>query len=102
MYKVELTPQAIEDLKEVKFYIESVKQNPIAANNTVLKIIHEYENLAEMPELGIPVQRYVNFPTDYRFVLANNYSIFYRIENDIIKIIRIIYSKRDFIKIIFG
>lgn len=102
MYKIELTPQALEDLKNIKFYIENEKENPIAAQNTILKIIQEYENLADMPEIGIPVQRYVSFPTDYKFVLANNYSIFYRIENNNIKIIRIIYSKRDFIKILFS
>ena len=102
MYKIELTPQALEDLKNIKFYIENEKENPIAAQNTILKIIQEYENLADMPEIGIPVQRYVSFPTDYKFILANNYSIFYRIENNNIKIIRIIYSKRDFIKILFS
>ena len=57
---------------------------------------------AEDPDVGIPVDRYVPFPTDYKFVLANNYSIFYRIEKDIVKIIRIMYSRRDFAKILFG
>ena len=71
MFKVELSPQAAEDL-------------------------------ANYLETRIPVERYVSFPTDYQFVLENNYSFFYRIENDCVKVIRIMYSRRDFVKILFG
>ena len=39
------------------------------------------EDLAKDPDVGIPVKRYVSFSTDYKFVLANNYSIFYRINS---------------------
>ena len=102
MFTVNVSPQAAEDLLEIKFYIENELQNPIAAHNTIETIVNTYEDLAEDPDGGIPVDRYVPFPTDYKFVLANNYSIFYRIEKDIVKIIRIMYSRRDFIKILFG
>lgn len=102
MYKVELSPQAVEDLKEIKSYIEDELQNPTAAKNTILKIIETYESLSISPNSGIPVQKYVSFQTDYRFILANNYSIFYRIEDKTIKVVRILYSRRDFVNILFG
>lgn len=101
MFEIKVAPQAAEDLLEIKNYIKNELQNPIAAENTMLKIIETYENLVDFPDLGIPVERYVSFPTDYRFLLANNYSIFYRIEDNFVKIIRIIYSKRDFVRILF-
>lgn len=66
------------------------------------KIIETYENLTVFPNAGIPVEKYVSFPTDYKFVLANNYSIFYRIEDEVIRIVRILYSRRDFVRILFG
>ena len=102
MFQVDVSPQAAEDLLEIKRYIEKELQNPIAALNTVKKIVETYENLADYPAIGISVEKYVSFPTDYRFVLANNYSIFYRIENERVKIIRILYSRRDFVRILFG
>lgn len=102
MYKVELSPLAVEDLKEIKEYIECELQNPIAAKNTVLKIIEVYEALGNSPNSGVPVQKYVSFPTDYRFAMANNYSIFYKIENETVRIVRILYYRRDFVKILFG
>jgi Plasmid stabilization system protein len=101
MYTVQLSPKAVEDLQEIKAYITDELGNPIAAGNTVNKIIETYESLISFPDRGIPVQKYVLFPTDYRFVLANNYSIFYRCENEVIRIIRILYSRRDFIRILF-
>lgn len=102
MFQVDVSPQAVEDLLGIKFYIENELQNPIAAHNTIKTIAETYEELAEDPDVGIPVDRYVSFPTDYKFVLANNYSIFYRIEKDIVKVIRIMYSRRDFVKILFA
>ncbi len=101
MLDVEVSPQAAEDLLEIKDYIENELQNPLAAQNTIHKIIETYENLADLPDIGIPVERYVSFPTDYRFVLANNYSIFYRVEASTVKVVRIMYSKRDFARILF-
>ena len=102
MFEVKISPQAAEDLLEIKNYIENELQNPIAAHNTVEKIVSTYEDLANFPGIGIPVERYVSFPTDYKFVLANNYSIFYRTEDDCVKVIRIMYSRRDFVRILFG
>ena len=54
-------------------------------NNTIKTIVETYENLSTLVEAGIPVERYIPFPTDYKFVLANNYSIFYRIDGDIVR-----------------
>lgn len=101
MFEVKVSPQAADDLLEIKDYIETKLQNPIAAHNTVLNILETYENLSTLAEAGIPVERYVPFPTDYKFVLSNNYSIFYRIDKKIVRVIRILYSKRDFVRILF-
>ena len=77
----------------------------IIANDIALNISdsENFEDLSSfLKEKKIPVERYVSFPTDYRFVLANNYSIFYRTEDDCVKVIRIMYSRRDFVRILFG
>ena len=105
MFEIKIAPQAAADLLEIKDYIENELQNPIAAHNTISKIIETYENLTTFQNVGIPVEKYVSFPTDYKFVLANNYSIFYRIEDEVVRIVRIVrilYSKRDFVRVLFG
>ena len=102
IFEIKVAPQAAADLLEIKNYIENELQNPIATHNTISKIIETYENLMFSPNVGIPVEKYVSFPTDYKFVLANNYSIFYRIEDEVIRIVRILYSRRDFVRVLFG
>ena len=76
MFEIKIAPQAAADLLEIKDYIEKELRNPIAAHNTISKIIETYENLTAFPNGGIPVDKYVSFPTDYKFVLANNIQYF--------------------------
>lgn len=56
MFTVKITPQAAEDLLEIKNYIENELQNPIAAHNTIKTIVETYENLSTIAETGIPVE----------------------------------------------
>ena len=102
MFEIKIAPQAAADLLEIKNYIENKLQNSMAAHNSISKIIETYENLTFSPNVGIPVEKYVSFPTNYKFVLANNCSIFYRIEDEVIRIVRILYSRRDFVRVLFG
>lgn len=46
MFTVKITPQAAEDLLEIKNYIENELKNPIAAHNTIKTIVETYENLS--------------------------------------------------------
>ena len=39
MFEIKIAPQAAADLLEIKDYIENELQNPIAAHNTISKII---------------------------------------------------------------
>ncbi|MDY4256028.1 MAG: hypothetical protein SOX69_09960 [Oscillospiraceae bacterium] len=43
----------------------------------------------------------IDFDTDYSFI-CGNYTAFYRIENDMKYIPRIIYGKRDFTRLLFN
>lgn len=40
--------------------------------------------------------------TDYRFVISGNYLSFYRYRDDTIFVDRILYARRDYMKILFG
>lgn len=106
MYQIKLSPLAVKDLEDINSYISKVLKNSIAAKTTITKIITAYESLSDFSDVGIPVNKFLpkdfSIKTDYKFILANNYSIFYKIENTCVYIIRILYSKRDFIKILFN
>lgn len=54
----------------------------------MLKIIEIYEALGISPNSGVPVQKHVSFSTGYRFAKANNYSVFYKIDDETARIVR--------------
>lgn len=99
--KIRVSPTALNDLKEIKLYIENDLSNPIAANNVVKRIIDDYSRLEISPHMGPSLSTKVPFDTDYRFIVSGNYLVFYKVEDDYISVNRILYGRRDYIKIIF-
>ncbi len=100
--KIRLSPIAVRDLKEIKNYIEQDLSNPTAAQNVVKKIIKDYTRLEAMPNIGISLSNKVSFETDFRFVVSGNYLVFYKIDNEFISVYRILYSRRDYLRLIFN
>lgn len=58
--------------------------------------------LAEFPNSGAPLAGAVGIETDYRYLVCGNYTAFYRVENETVYIVRILYGRRDFMRILFG
>lgn len=44
----------------------------------------------------------VDIITDYRYLISGNYIIFYKLDKSYVSIYRILYTKRDYIKILFS
>ena len=49
--------------------------------------------------MGLSLQENLN-KTRYRYLICNQYIIFYIFENDTINIMRILHGKRDYLKIL--
>ena len=102
MYKLKISPEAKDDLAEIKGYISQELCNPQAAVNLVSKITKKIRGLSEHLGIGAPLSSVVDIQTDYRFLVCANYLIFYRCENGIIFVSRILYGRRDYTRILFG
>ena len=99
--KIRVTPTALNDLKEIKSYIENDLSNPIAANNVIKRIIEDYSRLEISPHMGSSLSTKVSFDTDYRFIVSGNYLVFYKADDEYVSIYRVLYGRRDYLKIIF-
>ena len=99
--KIRVTPIALNDLMEIKKYIENDLSNPIAAKNVIKGIIDDYSHLESSPYMGTSLSTKVPFDTDYRFIVSGNYLIFYKVAEEYVSIYRILYGRRDYLKIIF-
>lgn len=101
MNNIVLSYEAKNDLKEIKNYISDDLDNEIAANNTISKIIKGIRRLEAQPLMGTPLSSVIEFDTNYRFLVCGNYMVFYQVENHTVFVTRILYGKRDYIKILF-
>ncbi|MBQ2862510.1 MAG: type II toxin-antitoxin system RelE/ParE family toxin [Oscillospiraceae bacterium] len=102
MYKISFSPEAVDDLKDIKQYIKDELCNEQAAKNTVAKILKKIKLLSDFPESGSSLSAIIGFDTDYRYLVCDNYIAFYRIENKNVLMVRILYGKRNYMQILFG
>jgi plasmid stabilization system protein ParE len=101
MNKLAISPEARKDIEGIKEYINDELKNPVAAVNTVSRIIKKIKTLPKTPGIGVPLSSKVSFDTDYRFLICGNYLAFYRFENKTIYVDRVLYGRRDYVKILF-
>lgn len=102
MAEIKFSPEAITDLQRTKAYITEELYNEQAAAGTVAKITKRIRQLSDFPEIGVLLSSIVDFETDYHFLVCGNYTVFYRIENQTVNIVRVLYGRRNFMKILFG
>jgi len=102
MSKLQYSPLSRQDLQDIKAYIEDDLQNPIAAVHVVSRITRDIRSLLNHPLMGAPISSMVDIESDYRFLVCGNYVAFYRYENEIVYVIRVLYGRRDFMKVLFG
>ena len=100
MVKVLLTGKAIADIKSIFDYIaEDSQQNADMIKREILATINR---LGVFPGMGGSLSEKLNFKTDYRyFVSKNSYIIFYKEEEKVVKIYRVLSSRMDYINILF-
>ena len=99
--KVEFSKIAIDDLEELYNYIYLNNFDDNIANNFITNIITYCEILINNPEIG--KELYLNnVKTKYRYLVYKKYMIFYNLKNNTEIINRIISSRRDYIKVLFG
>lgn len=101
MMKLIYTPKALEDLQKIQSYV--AKQfDKSTAKSSVQETVSAARSLVQFPEEGPCLDKLIGSPTDYHYLVVKPNYIFYRVEDDTIKIIRILNEKQDFLQILFG
>lgn len=93
-YSIRFLKIAEEDFAEIVSYIAA--DNPIAANAIANKIEKTLESLSVNPLMGQAPRDEEIRKLKYRYLIVQNYIIFYTIENKTIYIHRILHNKRDY------
>lgn len=101
-HKIYYSVESRRDLNEIWDYIASELQNASAAERVVTGILDAVQQLADFAELGAPLSSIADVEGGFRFLVVGNYLTFYRIENGEVYIDRILYGRRDYLRILFG
>ena len=101
MPKLIYTPKALDDLKEIKAYV--TKQfDEGKAKACVKEITSTAKQLGLFPGEGPCLEDLIEYPTDYHYLVVKPNYIFYRVEGDTVRVIRILNEKQDFLQLLFG
>ncbi len=101
-HKIYYSVESRRDLNEIWDYIASELQNNSAAERIVTGILDSVQQLEDFAELGAPLSSIADVEGGFRFLVVGNYLTFYRIENGEVYIDRILYGRRDYLRILFG
>lgn len=102
MNKLYLSELAQSDLAEIKAYIADELENPAAAIATVRKITKDIRGLKDYALMGAPLSSIADIQSDYRFVVTGNYITFYRVYGNEVYVDRVLYGRRDYLRILFS
>ncbi len=101
MPKLIYAPKALEDLQGIKTYV--AKQfGEDKAKACVKKITSTAKQLELFPGEGPCLENLIEYSTDYHYLVIKPNYVFYRIEGNTVRIIRILNEKQDFLQLLFG
>lgn len=102
MNKLHLSPKIRQDLEEIQTYIAQDLANPQAARAVVGRITKEMSRLREYGQLGTPLRSIAAVESDYRFLVSGNYLIFYQTHGTHVFVDRVLYGRRDYLRVLLG
>lgn len=100
--RIHYSKASLCDLDDIWEHIAHELQNPSAAKRTIDNILGAVDRLERFPEMGAPLSAIVEEGGDYRFLRSGNYMIFYRIYSNDIYVDRVLYGRRDYLRVLLG
>lgn len=92
---------AQKDLLEIKAYIALDLDNPKAALAVVGKITKKIRLLKDNPRMGAALMSVTGASSNERFLVCGNYLVFYSVTRETIFVDRVLYGRRDYLRVLF-
>jgi addiction module RelE/StbE family toxin len=101
MATVVVSRAAQKDLQGIHSYIRDELVNPEAARRILEMLKRNMMSLADMPQRGKLLDTVLSGHTEYRFIVCENYRVFYLCNGDIVEIIRVLHTLQDYVRALF-
>ena len=66
------------------------------------RILDAVDQLADFSGIGVPLSSVADTDADYRFLVTGSYLTFYRVHGNDVYVDRILYGRRDYLRILMG
>ena len=99
--KISYTDEARHDLDSIWDHIALDLQNQQAAERLVNKIMDRVEQLEDFAESGMLLSAISEVIGEERFLVCENYLIFYHTGKTAVTVDRVLYGRRDYLSVLF-
>ena len=99
-YNIEYSMESKQDLIDIKRYIKYNLQEPNTAQKLITKIKNEIDSLKDNPEMYSVIDDDIIKRFKIRKLVVDNYIVFYRINDENIQIVRVMYGRRNWITLL--
>ena len=95
MYKSEYAPRAMDDMARIKEYI-TLQHGANVAGKSLRRSTSSARQLEKFPEEGPGLEELILVSTDYRYLYIKPNYLFYRIEGNCVKAVRVLNEQQEF------
>lgn len=102
MKKVIYTPKAKEDLLKIKEGIMENFGDEELAVRSMRKLTGRVKLLQDFPNMGAELEKVSGIPSEYHYLFCKPDYVFYRVEKETVRIIRVLHERQDYMRTLFG
>ena len=96
-----VSKEARKDLVQIRQYISEELCNPDAAVRIMGLLKKSIASLSDFPGRGRPLDALIPVHTDYRYLVCENYCVFYLGNDGDVVVIRILHQRQDCLRALF-
>ena len=99
-YHVITSSETVRDIEEAVFYKEELGTYPENILKFTQTVVATIRQLATSPKIGANLSARIDKDTDIKYSVIEDYILFYEIENDTVKVLRLLPAKTNWMNII--
>lgn len=96
-----VSKEARKDLVLIRQYIREELCNPDAAVRIIGMLKKSMASLSDFPGRGRPLDALIPVHTEYRYLVCENYCVFYLSNDSDIVVVRVLHQRQDCLKALF-
>lgn len=101
MIRITVSKEARRDLVAIHHYIRDEPLNESASERIMGALKKSILSLEQFPARGRSLNTLLPVHTEYRYLVCENYCIFYLCDEENVVVVRILHQKQDYMKALF-